>query len=391
MINNNSILFIIRRKKNRRRRRGWIIMRFPCAGVHIHSNDRQNLPRLTLVSQRILNFSMQYHKPHQIKKQKRGKEVVNHELSTVHRSCEACEKGHVHPPLETQGQHIERPRSTLSPVVGKPAEIWTPDKAIAVAKQLKSGTLKRPSTAPVSRRVPNSSPTVTTSRRPVKLSPSNFSPQNSKETATTRRRPRSAFTETPKRIVTVYKKNLNSTGTTQNNSNTSQFVFSTPYVRPTHTFQYPKSSAKYYLPTPLDAIGPLCRRVWSKHYVCICGTCGEREDAEDRKEKAKEALRIQNLLKLQEEARIEKARAEEKKRKAEIRRKEKEMKQRLIMLRKNSIYLKCTCFTKISKRYESKSNNPKHLPSCPIRNLAKHTRKHSKMNLLPLSVPYCSP
>ena len=286
-------------------------------------------------------------------------------------------EGHVHPPLEMRGQHIERPRSTLSPEVGKPAEIWTPDKAIAVAKQLANGTLKRPSTAPIARRVPNSSPTVTTRRRPVKLSPSNFSPQNSKETATTRRRPRSAFTETPKRNryqQSSKDKNLNGIGTTQNDSNTSPFVFSTPCIRPTHTFQYPKSSAKYYLPTPLDAIGPLCRRVWSKHYVCICGTCGEREDTEDRKEKAKEALRIQNLLKLQEEAEREKARAEEKKRKAESRRKEKEMKQRLIMLRKNSIFIKCTCFTKISKRHESKSNSPKHLPSCPIRNLVKHTK-----------------
>ena len=35
-----------------------------------------------------------------------------------------------------RAEHIERPRSTLSPEVGKPTEIWTPDKAIAVAKQL---------------------------------------------------------------------------------------------------------------------------------------------------------------------------------------------------------------------------------------------------------------
>ena len=122
-----------------------IIMRFPCCvGVHIHSNRRQNLPGFTLASSCSLNFTMQYHKPHQIRRQKRDKEVANHELSTVHRSCEACEKGHVHPPLEMRGQHIERPRSTLSPEVGKPAEIWTPDKAIAVAKQLANGTLKRP-------------------------------------------------------------------------------------------------------------------------------------------------------------------------------------------------------------------------------------------------------
>ena len=170
----------------------------------------------------------------------------------------------------------------------------------------------------------------------------------------------------------------------------SPFVFSTPCIRP-HTHFSIQVICKILFATPLDAIGPLCRRVWSKHYVCICGTCGERGDAEDRKEKAKEALRIQNLLKLQEEARIEKARAEEKKRKAEIRRKEKEMKQRLIMLRKNSIYLKCTCFTKISKRYESKSNNPKHLPSCPIRNLAKHTRKIFQTEFVTNVSPHCSP
>ena len=341
-----------------------------------------------------INSGMQYHKPHQVRRKKRETELVNRELSTLHRSCEACKKGHVHPPLEMRGQHIERPRSTLSPDVGKPTEIWTPDKAIAIAKQLNSRTLKRPSTAPIARRHSNLSPTGTTLSCPVKSSPSSFSPQNSKQSTILRQRPRSAFIETSKGNLNRQagkNESFNATSTKQNNGDTHQLVFSKPYVRPSHTFKYPKSSAKYYLPTPLDAVGPLCRRVWSKHYICICGTCGEREDAEDRKEKAKEALRIQNLLKLQEEAEREKARAEEKKRKAEIRRKEKEMRQRLIMLRKNSIYQKCTCFTKISKRHESKSKRPEHLPSCPIRNLVKKTRTQSKINLLPLSVPLSSP
>ena len=330
-----------------------------------------------------IKSGMQYHKPHQVRRKKRETEVVNRELSTLHRSCEACKKGHVHPPLEMRGQHIERPRSTLSPNVGKPTEIWTPDKAIAIAEQLDRRTLKRPSTAPIARRHPNLSPTGTTLRRPVKSSPSSFSPQNSKQSTILRQRPRSAFIETSKGNVN------RQAGENESFNGTS--TVSKPYVRPSHTFKYPKSCAEYYLPTLLDAVGPLCRRVWSKHYVCICGTCEEREDAEDRKEKAKEALRIQNLLKLQEEAEREKVRAEEKKRKAEIRRKEKEMRQRLIMLRKNSIYQKCTCFTKISKRHESKSKHPEHLPSCPIRNLVKKQRTQSKINLLPLSVPLCSP
>ena len=133
---------------------------------------------------------------------------------------------------------------------------------------------------------------------------------------------------------------------------------------------------------------PTLRRVWSKHYVCICGTCGEREDTEDRKEKAKEALRIQNLLKLQEEAEREKARAEEKKRKAEIRRKEKRDEAKAYYAEKKFHFYKMHMLYKNIERHESKSNSPKHLPSCPIRNLVRTHKKYSKMNLSP---QHCSP
>ena len=53
------------------------------------------------------------------------------------RSCYACERGVRFPELNQQGVSIlDRPRSALSPGTVKRAEIWTPEKAKEVSKEL---------------------------------------------------------------------------------------------------------------------------------------------------------------------------------------------------------------------------------------------------------------
>ena len=85
---------------------------------------------------------MQYHMPHEVEKKKKEEiftpldELTLSQHSKLGHRCDACKLGHIHPPLETSGQKIERPRSALSPNTVKPAEIWTPQKAFAVAEEL---------------------------------------------------------------------------------------------------------------------------------------------------------------------------------------------------------------------------------------------------------------
>ena len=92
---------------------------------------------------------MQYHMPHEVEKKKKEEiftpldELTLSQHSKLGHRCDACKLGHIHPPLETSGQKIERPRSALSPNTVKPAEIWTPQKAFAVAEELSLSMLRK--------------------------------------------------------------------------------------------------------------------------------------------------------------------------------------------------------------------------------------------------------
>ena len=324
---------------------------------------------------------MKYHKPHEVRKRKEdvplNRSLISMELSQLkNRCCEACRMGHVHPPLETSGQNIERPRSALSPNTVKPAQVWTPEIAHTVAEKLSSSKSIRPSTAPSHRRnVPF-------------LSPIDKTPTRKRNSNTSR--PKSAFT----RVGNKHRYQTGSRNDTQEQKqqqdkrqNTScydqeyknderNYITPSKQIIPqVHKFQYPDTLERVFSPTLLEAIGPLCRRHLSKDYVCICSCCGEKELAKENEEKAKEAIKLKDLAKIQEEANKAKLQAEKKKKEAEDRRKAKEMKEKLSMLRKKAIYQKCTCFTKSIKRYEQGDRIAKHLPGCPCRKLVKSMPK----------------
>ena len=138
---------------------------------------------------------MQYHMPHEVEKKEEIftplDELTLSQHSKLGHRCDACKLGHIHPPLETSGQKIERPRSALSPNTVKPAEIWTPQKAFAVAEELSLSSIKRPKTAPLHRRnVPLLSPLGSNNDASSPTTPKN---QTKRFNGT---RPQSAFSRT---------------------------------------------------------------------------------------------------------------------------------------------------------------------------------------------------
>ena len=379
---------------------------------------------------------MQYHMPHEVEKKKKEEiftpldELTLSQHSKLGHRCDACKLGHIHPPLETSGQKIERPRSALSPNTVKPAEIWTPQKAFAVAEELSLSSIKRPKTAPLHRRnVPLLSPLGSNNDASSPTTPKN---QTKRFNGT---RPQSAFSRTGNnannRNKSHRKNQTNSSNSNrrsnnnnnnnnnknerknnkkkqhhQNNSNNADYLFDSDYendeenyrtpvkqtvpFRPhVHNFQYPNTSGLIFSPSQLEAIGPLCRRGICKNYACICSCCGAKEQAEEDKKQKNEAIRLKDLLKKQEEEKSAKLKAEKRQREAELRKKEKEMKQKLIMLRKKAIYQKCTCFIKNSKRYEGNDKLAMHCKTCPMRNLIRFNKKKKKtlrsLNTLNLS------
>ena len=305
------------------------------------------------------------------------------------RSCYACERGVRFPELNQQGVSIlDRPRSALSPGTVKRAEIWTPEKAKEVSKEL---VLARESRTP-KRRPFSASVSVATRNR---MKPGGASLADS-PSMSLKHRPKSAFSRPSllslhgardgglspllspvampkgKRSKKELKTPKGQTPRTEGFRPLSPIeIFQK--VHASHEYQYPISpdgSLVVYTPSKHDAFGPLCRALCSPHsFDCICGLCFAKEEEKRKAEEEQKALEMADILKGQEAKRLAEEREKEIKRKQEERKKDKALQEQRKLLRQKAIYQSCKCFHKNEARWKTTGNAIKHLPNCPIRQI----------------------
>ena len=287
------------------------------------------------------------------------------------RNCIACTNGAIFPPLDQRGQKIDRPTSALSPAKKKQMEVWTPQKADKAKEVLQNNaarlTTKKKRTQP--------STATLQGTRNDRLS---SSPSSGRKTRLTNMRPTPILLAKAARFEkTDCAGNETSylTPVKVRSKSTVVIPVSPIHTPAQHKFEYPSvpSNVTVFTPSKYDEFYPLCRaRTSPDNFDCLCGVCALKNEQEReaivQKLREEEAMRMKSEEEQRRLAELER----ERKRKQEERAKQNELQKKLTMLRKRSIYQRCSCFVQNDTRWNL-TDPQNHSKGCPVRNLAPHT------------------
>jgi len=278
--------------------------------------------------------------------------------------------GAIFPPLDQRGQKIDRPTSALSPAKKKKMEVWTPQKADKAKEVLQNNaatlTTKKERTRP-------STATLKETRNDRLSS----SPSSGRKTRLNTR-PASILLAKAGRFEKTDCAGSETSYLTPvkaRSKSTVAIPVSPIHTPAQHQFEYPSvpSNVTVFTPSKYDEFYPLCRaRSSPDNFDCLCGVCALKNEQE--REAIMQKLREEEAMRMKgEEEQRRLAELEwERKRKQEERAKQNELQKKLTMLRKKSIYQRCSCFVRNDARWNL-TDPQNHSKGCPVRNLAPHT------------------